>query len=235
MGNQQERLSWLAGFIDGDGTISYGRYLTDRIRPGIGITNTHIKTLPVVTALLDEVGIAYYVKWGEYKTGDQQLRSVWRLGVNGTKRVHRLLALILPYLVTKQEQGLLLYEYCKSRLAVPRGGNPKQMSSRAYSEHEISLIQQLKTARVNPQRLYAGPNPKHHKNSDRPDDNGYAPFKQRCLICGREFDGKRSRPDRKCCSTRCKAIYQTKHEVGEDIVRSSGKPEEARGNDGSPL
>ena len=232
MGNQQERLSWLAGFIDGDGTMSYGRYLTDRIRPGIGIVNTHVKTLPVVTALLDEVGIAYYVKWSEYKTGDGQLRSVWRLNVDGLKRVKRLLELILPYLVTKSEQGRLLYEYCKSRLDISRGGDPKLMHRRTYSEYEVSLIKQLTAVRENPQRLYAGPNPNRHKSCDAPDKLGYAPFTQTCAVCSNEFQGKRSRPDRRCCSVRCKAIAQTK--VGEDRVRSSGKLEEPDGNARAP-
>lgn len=167
MENQQERLNWLAGFIDGEGSFVLRQVTKGRIRGTISITNTHVPTLRIVEQIFDDMKIAYYVRWTRYKR-QEETRYAWRVIVDGVKRTKRFLEPLLPYFVTKQEQANLMYQWCVYRLSIPRGGNYKDMNWRSAQNPDFDAAKRMRELNQNPQRLYAEPKPYHTK-----DDNGY--------------------------------------------------------------
>ena len=167
MGNQQERLAWLAGIVDGEGSITMAKNPTNKkgkytIRPLVNITNSSVAALRLIEQICEEQGLAYYIKWLEPgKSGRKQW--IWRLNVYGQKRVKRFLEIILPYLVIKKEHGLLLYEWCVGRIAMPGRGQNK-----LYTDSDYDVRRKISELNQNPQRLYA-----EHVFKITRDTNGY--------------------------------------------------------------
>ena len=161
MDNQQERLIWLAGLIDGEGYLGINKTRRDnrfsgyQMTPRLIIVNTNQDVLQVVTQTLDEYGLAYYVGWrkpGVYKARYWK----WALEVSGVKRLSRFLPVVLPNLVCKKPQAELLLAYCQDRLSrTTERFNNKGLAK--YSEQDLQVWEAIKALNQNPQRTYAEP------------------------------------------------------------------------------
>jgi hypothetical protein len=145
-------LAWLAGFIDGEGTITFkvqrGKRLTNLgfiyYYPDIRITNTHQATLKTCTDILDANGLAYHVSHRGAVTV-KKWAAAWDIEVKGLKRCERWLQVIAPYLRTKQEKAYLALEYINSRKNYAIG--------EGYTERELEILGIIREAPVYPQRL----------------------------------------------------------------------------------
>jgi hypothetical protein len=167
MDNQQERLAWFAGIVDGEGSITMAKNPTGKsggytIRPLVNITNSSVPALNVIEKLMEDYGLAYYIKWLEPDKGGRK-RWIWRLNIYGQKRVIRLLEVIMPYLVIKTEQAKILYDWCKYRVALEGRGQ-----NRLYEQRDYDTQRRLSELNQNPQRLYA-----EHVFKITRDNNGY--------------------------------------------------------------
>ena len=157
MDNQQGNdldLAWLAGFIDGEGSIMF-RVMRGRRLKGMGLTyyypairlcNTDQPTLKVVTDILDRYNLPYHVshRSGELKPG---WHAAWDVEVKGLKRCEHWLQVITPYLRTKQDKAYLMQEFINSRKLYEIG--------EGYSKREQEILDQLRIKPVRPHRLHA--------------------------------------------------------------------------------
>lgn len=126
-------LSWLAGFIDGEGCFYLGFNMTqDRgfsrktMRTTILISNTSPYCMGKVTKVLCDNGVGFSNILIRPKTNKKWSNSL-QLKISGHKRTEKLSKLLLPYLTCKREQAKqLIYaiEYRKY-LAEKFGGNNK--------------------------------------------------------------------------------------------------------------
>jgi hypothetical protein len=124
-GNQQPNVSdiqigWLCGLIDGEGTLTLRwsavrgkRYLA----PFLQIANGDIATLDKCVEILSAIGVGHNVRWIDPAASRLTKRTYWTILVVGMKRLERLLPLIMPYLVTKQRQGHLVWEFIRERMS----------------------------------------------------------------------------------------------------------------------
>jgi len=146
---------WLAGTVDADGCI----HMTTRERrgyishtPNIDIASVCPATIEVLVKTINMLGTGGNVN--RINGGCQAIR------VAGIKRCRTILSKITPFMVTKQEEAILMLEWCNSRLEKSgfltfQAGNSCQSGNKrakdaAYSEYENSLmvaIKQLKSAR----------------------------------------------------------------------------------------
>lgn len=155
MDNQQGKtldLAWLAGFIDGEGSITFKVQRGKRLRgmslvyyyPDIRICNTDQPTLKTVTDILDANHLPYHVshRGAELKPG---WHAAWDIEVKGLKRCEHWLEVITPYLRTKQHKAYLMLEYINSRKNYAIGTG--------YTVREQEILDQLRIAPVYPHRL----------------------------------------------------------------------------------
>jgi hypothetical protein len=115
-------LAWLAGFIDGEGSISM-REVTECSRstglprysyhPRVRYFNTHQPTLAYVRSVLDAHGLGYVVSHS--RQNDARYAPLWTVTVEGLGRCKALLELLVPCLKTKQDDAALVLEYCQLR------------------------------------------------------------------------------------------------------------------------
>lgn len=128
----REKLAWLAGIIDGEGTITidYKEPGTDKRRTvdkygsyhaRVTIANTDLHLVEAIAKILEEHEFRYYVSLTTNIRVSRPLakepRVIATVAITGMKNCIKILDLILPYLVAKRREGELLKEYCVKRFA----------------------------------------------------------------------------------------------------------------------
>lgn len=142
MDNQQERLwAWLGGFIDGEGCFGiYRKRTAGKLfhYPILDIVNTNPSDIDRAADIIRSVtGCSIEAR----VRGGNDLPK-WSIRVIGFNRMRRLLPVLIPFLLGKQDEAKLLLEFC----------NTQEWNTEGREQMKARL-----TALKNPQRLYATP------------------------------------------------------------------------------
>lgn len=136
MGNQQERpliweLAWLAGIMDGEGSFLISVNSTHRsIYPRISVTNTNKYMIEKIIDIIEKIGIEHWNVKVRIPKKDTWKTNI-QISIITAKRVLLFTNSILPYLIAKKENALLVKEFCESRISLPYGY--------PYTERELEL------------------------------------------------------------------------------------------------
>jgi len=109
--------AYLAGLIDGEGTITVNLYRSTRqgrhpaLVPWVGVFNTDPTLLEWLTAT---TGLAHLHRMRKNPTKNAKMVYEWK--VKAVADVARLLKTILPYLVIKRRQAELVLAFCENRV-----------------------------------------------------------------------------------------------------------------------
>ena len=127
--------SYLAGFIDGEGSIGLNKELDKRkgpryfhYRPSLQIVNTHEGVMKFIH---QQLGYGDYRHVGENR---RHHRGIYRVAVRNQGYLLELLKCLLPYLIIKRRQAELLVEYIEQRQNAWAKGWHKPTTAR---DHEI--------------------------------------------------------------------------------------------------
>ena len=123
---------WLAGFVDGEGSILVSNYIRDRdgklrVVPEVMIANT---SKIVMTNIAETLDMPLY----ERKREDRKWIYDMRIRKNGN--IVLFLEKIIPYLKIKRVQAELLYAYCKSRTDRPWRSE--------YTQEELEIFAKIR-------------------------------------------------------------------------------------------
>lgn len=124
--------AYAAGFVDADGHISIHHQKGTAFAPRVDIVNANMTPL---LALQETLGGTIYVR--KHKPQHSQ---TYNLSYFSREEVSRVLGLLMPYLIGKQDIALLVKEFCDSRIAT----SPKRGSNTPYSDREKQLYEQVK-------------------------------------------------------------------------------------------
>ena len=145
-----KNLVWLAGFLEGDGSVMLNKERLHPSRvifsPKIQFTNTDALIIEECARILKENNIGFYINAKRTVNG-----IAFDLCIKGFKRVEALAPLLVDNLVGKKKlQMELLIEWIKSRKVT---GN-----SKTYTERELLIPDYIQTLHSPsyPQRLHAG-------------------------------------------------------------------------------
>lgn len=126
-------VSWLAGFVDGEGFIGFGRQSSKKCcyTPRVAITNCHQPTIERIVEILSGLGVRCWV------VSPKSRRHVgwkqdWTVVVSGLRRTKSLFELLIPHLFTKKRQAEAVLEFITERLSK----SPKA----PYGDKEMRLI-----------------------------------------------------------------------------------------------
>lgn len=122
----QIELGWLAGIIDGEGSILIVKR-GDTFVPCVKMANTSKVLTEKFCNILDRLDISYNC-YGKHKEGNRKYQ--WDVHIDGGKRVMNLLLQIQDILVCKQKQAFKVMEWIESR---------KINKRRDYSDSELQL------------------------------------------------------------------------------------------------
>jgi len=141
--NQQETVSevekgWLAGIIDGEGCIHIDLDPKGGSHPYLTITNSNKLIIEKVVSIWHRLGVGCRVQ----TRANYRKNPVQDVQVIGFKRLQPALIAIMPYLIGKANEALLLYRFVESRLL--KADNHLTNAERAFSIEEMNLIYALK-------------------------------------------------------------------------------------------
>ena len=141
MTNQQETLlAWLAGILDGEGSIGFNvrkRHKTERgltkphILPWVSVSSTSFEIIQRCQDVCALVGIGVNVVRNGRPT--KANNTVWQLCIGGAKRVGALLPLVIPYLAFKGDKAKAVLSFIESR--------KKTGYTKTYTQPELDLVQ----------------------------------------------------------------------------------------------
>lgn len=112
-------ISWLAGFIDGEGCIGFNKISGkhDCHYPHVTIVNCHKPTIERIVEILSALGVRYWVTTRKPKN-NSKWKQDWTIVIRGLRRVKPLLEFILPHLFTKKMQAEQVLDFINHRLSL---------------------------------------------------------------------------------------------------------------------
>jgi hypothetical protein len=135
-------IGWLAGVLDGEGSITMSRPGKERAswHAAVFITNTDLRLLQKAQEILFGMGIEearLHLHDRRYsKAETMQNRPCYRIYVGTCAGMRRLLEAVLPQLTAKREQAILLLEYLSRR-------QPPARTRANARDHEIGRLLSL--------------------------------------------------------------------------------------------
>ena len=143
---KEVRLGWLAGIIDGEGSIgmSHSKVKGTSYRPYIQICNCDLKLINEVMDILDN----YKIKYTFYHRKEDR-KSNWRDSITITIGTYsegiKVLELMCPFLISKLEQASILLEFLRHRAGINHKGqvDSKGRFKKSYDGKEIEAHQKL--------------------------------------------------------------------------------------------
>lgn len=146
MGNQQVECAYMAGLIDGEGSIALHLKTDNHYAPLVFIGNTNESLVDWIKYFFTKYAISFHLGLGKrYETWHA---PVWRFELRKLKYCQRFLRLVEPFLIGKREHARLLLRFLDSRL--DENGNARHTVRTAglgfdYAPWVHDVFMQLKT------------------------------------------------------------------------------------------
>lgn len=126
--NQKIKLAWLAGIVDGEGSIGMKRTKDKRIgrspmiyQPLIQITNCNFLLLKEVKSILDLLSIKYSF-WKRIENRNPKWRDAGNISIASYESCINFLEVIIPFLISKKKHAKILLDFCTMRLRINHRG-----------------------------------------------------------------------------------------------------------------
>jgi len=144
MGNphmQEVEMAYLAGLIDGEGTITLERSGNRRLNgmmglsPKVIVTDTDRAIVDATMTIMRRLGVNPYVK---VQSPAKRKKACFWVTVSGLSKCKKVLEAVKPYLVGKLAQAQLVLDFVESR------GNSQAAKGQQYSEAELQILDKLR-------------------------------------------------------------------------------------------
>jgi hypothetical protein len=154
-----EDACYLAGLIDGDGTITITKRYDRRkgrkpdyftYLPTVLISNTNKKIVSYVATILHK----HYNPNGIKKTARSKL--IYVVGIYSIEKIAGLLKRIIPYLHGKRERAELLLSYCEERMKSLQKVYRSKTTRCPYTQREVELAEKLRETNKREGHYYEG-------------------------------------------------------------------------------
>lgn len=144
-------LAWLAGIIDGEGSLEIeAREVHKALKPRIRIGNNSVEMIRKVSTIYAAMDLKFYY---QLHNNGYHL-SIW---LNSFGSAERLLAAILPWVVAKKSQVMLLLDYIavhKAMYAAGRYALRENLESWKTTEQRYKArLREMHNEKVDAQRL----------------------------------------------------------------------------------
>jgi len=137
-----EKLAWLAGLWDGEGSITAFRHKEKggniKIKPCLVLTNTNVELINEAVKILDTLDIRMHVI--DYTR--PKSKRIYQLTTSKLSNLKKFCHVLTPYLIGKKAQAELLARYVDARLSRIESGNGWNQNTK-YSDEELSMQEAL--------------------------------------------------------------------------------------------
>lgn len=150
MGNphaQEVELAYLAGVIDGEGTITIERTGNRRLNgiqglsPKVVVANTDTALIDYCANLFKRIGVKPHIKMQKrgYKT---RKKDQYWITIGTLTKCRKLLIPIMPFLIAKHAQAELVMEFIRIR------GDTLEAKGKPYGQAELRLLERIRALNI---------------------------------------------------------------------------------------
>lgn len=111
-------IAWLAGFMDGEGTITITIDGHNRLGPQISVANTCFRVMENVERILKGLDVPYYIH--TYTPENPKHKASCHIRVMRLNAAKDFINKLLPHLRAKDSQARLVLRFVESRLQHPK-------------------------------------------------------------------------------------------------------------------
>lgn len=138
-------LAWLAGFLDGEGTIMlYASHpkseRNPHIQSALRVANTNEDTIKASKAILSRI-VGREVRYKATRQSVKGYRPIYRLDVDRQSDIRTALVALLPHLVGKRPQAALMLEYLN--IAPSKSGGPTTRGT-SYTDAHFEYVSRMR-------------------------------------------------------------------------------------------
>lgn len=140
-------IGWLAGIVDGEGSIGLKRGKDKRegrtpmtYTPFIQITNCDFILLSEVKRILNQANIHFYFWDGREKQRNEKWADSGNIAIGCLQECIKFLELMIPYLIAKKERAIILLEFCQERLGKRKRGENGRFITTYSGKEKLLLI-----------------------------------------------------------------------------------------------
>jgi len=127
--------AYVAGLIDGEGSISIGVWEGKGFNPQLTILSSTSKTF--TEKVLEKTNIGRIkVNRSRIPHKEKKKRNSYNLNVGGMPEIYRILNGVLPYLILKKEHAKVMMKYIEYR--------SKRKQGEGYKEPEVKMVKKLR-------------------------------------------------------------------------------------------
>lgn len=147
MGNQHTQdelnLAYLAGLIDGEGTITLERSGIRRLNgvmglsPVVLVANTDLAIVEFVTNQFRRMGANPHIKTQAKGYAKRQKQCYW-VKVHSLTKAKKVLEPVIPYLIGKRAQAQLILDFVAYR------GDSQLAKGKPYGPYELGILEKIR-------------------------------------------------------------------------------------------
>lgn len=134
-------IGWLAGIIDGEGSISMTITNKRVYTPWVTIYNTDEKIILKVQSLLESIGVSKPVH--KFGRKNPHHKPSYHIQISKHAEIKLLLDLVVPHLSGKRERAEIMLEFVNARIAANHRGREGPTVS-TYDGTEVYYFDKLK-------------------------------------------------------------------------------------------
>jgi len=165
MDELEKRIIWLAGFFDGEGTVTVFNHLMPYNKPIFhkysaccGIVNTDPNLINECQKIFNELGVTSHIFVRKHQKENHS--DAIQLNVRNIRSIEKLLIRLNPYLIGKKAQGELVLRFVQSRIKregtgsnqfSPYNEEEKNISTECYKLNKKGRFRVSETKRQTPQ------------------------------------------------------------------------------------
>lgn len=145
---QNIKIAWLAGIVDGEGSIGMKRTRDKRVgrsplmySPLIQITNCDFDLLNETENILDLLKIKYN-HWKRIDSRNSKWKDSGNVSINSYENCIKFLEILIPFLISKKKHAKILLSFCKMRIKINHRGQGGKFQ-KTYNGKEIIYWEKL--------------------------------------------------------------------------------------------
>ncbi|HDZ13365.1 hypothetical protein LCGC14_0643850 [marine sediment metagenome] len=140
----QVELAYLAGLIDGEGTITLERTGKRRMNgvmglsPSVIVANTDTSIVQWVVTSFERIGAKPYIKTQTPSQKNKRCKPCYWVIVKSLTKSKKILTVVKQYLIAKRAQADLILEFIQIR------GDSQGAKGKPYGEREMRILDQIR-------------------------------------------------------------------------------------------
>lgn len=149
-------IGWLAGILDGEGSIAFSRRGELNPQCFVAVKATDPFMIERVSSILSTLGVRYTY---DTKAGTNVEKPNIRIKVSSSAGVEAVLSNCLSYLTTKRDEAEVMLNYLTWRKSLPKHTANAEHRTAIFTMQELTMLelQDLKRRRVNLAQLHIEP------------------------------------------------------------------------------